>query len=164
MRTLEEKLATFKARNRDVLTSLAWQRNPTPLTSIWAAPVPEDHPAWELLRLNKTLMHERGFRAVRGEAGAWRLEVTLEQPGLTQSDLVVPAPEGLAYYPFQRVGVDFLSTRPAAPKEPKVPRAGSRADSRNWEALFVKPGTRIVTELSHDNPPRWMLTVARCLF
>jgi SWI/SNF-related matrix-associated actin-dependent regulator 1 of chromatin subfamily A len=79
----------------------------------------EGHPAWELFRLNKALMHERGFRAVRGEAGSWRLEVTLEGgnrelPGLTQSDLVVPAPEGLAYYPFQRAGIEFLSTRPAA--------------------------------------------------
>jgi SWI/SNF-related matrix-associated actin-dependent regulator 1 of chromatin subfamily A len=121
MRTLEEKLAAFKTRNRVVLTSLAWQRTPIPTASIWAAAVPEGHPVWELLRLNKALMHEPGFRAVRGEAGNWRLEVTLEggngeQPRAdpTQSNLVAPVPEGLAYYPFQRVGIEFLSTRLAA--------------------------------------------------
>jgi SWI/SNF-related matrix-associated actin-dependent regulator 1 of chromatin subfamily A len=122
MCTIEEKLGVFKPRNRVVLTSLVWQKNLTSTpTSIWTAPVPEGHPAWEVLRLNKALMHERGFRAVRGETGEWRLEVTLENgneeqlvSGLTQSNLVVPAPEGLAYYPFQRAGIDFLATRSTA--------------------------------------------------
>jgi SWI/SNF-related matrix-associated actin-dependent regulator 1 of chromatin subfamily A len=122
MCTIEEKLGVFKPQNRVVLTSLAWQKNLTSSpASIWIALVPEGHLAWEVLRLNKALMYERGFRAVRGERGEWRLEVTLEDgngeepvSSLTQSNLVVPVPEGLAYYPFQRAGIEFLATRSTA--------------------------------------------------
>src|SRR6516164_1660299 len=32
----------------------------------------------------------------------------------TESDIVVPVPEGLGYFPFQRAGIEFLASRHAA--------------------------------------------------
>jgi SWI/SNF-related matrix-associated actin-dependent regulator 1 of chromatin subfamily A len=83
----------------------------------------DDHPAWEVWRLNRTLMEKRGYRALKDADGDWCLELWIvdeeaaaqfrEQSSRTVSDLVVPVPEGLAYYGFQVAGIEFLASRPA---------------------------------------------------
>ena len=35
----------------------------------------------------------------------------MEDSAKTESDLAVPAPKALAYYPFQRAGIEFLAGR-----------------------------------------------------
>jgi SWI/SNF-related matrix-associated actin-dependent regulator 1 of chromatin subfamily A len=70
------------------------------------------------------MMEQRGYRAAKDSEGDWCLEFwTADEEAASQfreqsvrviSDLDVPAPEGLSYFPFQRAGVEFLASRPAA--------------------------------------------------
>ena len=122
-------LEGFRPKNREILASLPWQPRPLCLHAGlpargWAAKVPDDHPAWKLWRLNRTVMEQRGYRAATDAAGDWCLEFWVadeeaasqsrEQSVRVSSDLDVPAPAGLSYYAFQRAGVEFLASRPAA--------------------------------------------------
>jgi hypothetical protein len=90
----------------------------------WRAKVEDEHPAWLLWRQNRKLMESRGFRVARDAADGWYLEVWATdeaaaallraQSAATESDLFVPVPAGLAYYGYQRAGVEFLASRKAA--------------------------------------------------
>jgi SWI/SNF-related matrix-associated actin-dependent regulator 1 of chromatin subfamily A len=83
--------------------------------------VPDDHVFWELWRLNRPLLQSRGFKVGRTGAGAWFVEAGNGEaatpelvPVKPSSSLGIPCPPGLAYYPFQREGVEFLASRSAA--------------------------------------------------
>jgi SWI/SNF-related matrix-associated actin-dependent regulator 1 of chromatin subfamily A len=119
----------FRPANREILASLDWQPRPQCLRAGlpcrgWAAKVPDYHPAWKLWRLNRAVMEQRGYRAAKDSKGDWYLEFWTadeeaalqfrEQSGRVSSDLEVPTPEGLVYFPFQRAGVEFLASRSAA--------------------------------------------------
>ena len=122
-------IATFKLANRAILESLPWSpRSPRLLQGLpargWRAKVADGNPAWQLWRANRELMESRGFRVVNDPADGWCLELWIpdetaaaqarEASQKTTSDLVVPAPVGQAYYPFQRAGVEFLASRSAS--------------------------------------------------
>jgi SWI/SNF-related matrix-associated actin-dependent regulator 1 of chromatin subfamily A len=124
--TIEQNFGAFKPRNREILASLEWLARPIALRQgvpvrRLAAAVADNHPAWALWRLNRAFMEAQGFRATRDGNGDWFLELwatdeTLAQEfraasAKTTSDLVVPVPEGLALYDFQKAGVEFLATR-----------------------------------------------------
>jgi SWI/SNF-related matrix-associated actin-dependent regulator 1 of chromatin subfamily A len=126
---IDHNLAAFKPANRVILASLEWLPRSLKLRSGvpcrgWAAKVSEAHPAWEVWRLNRSFMEARGFRAAKNAAGDWCLgfwiqdEVATakfrEASEKTTCELVVPVPEGLAFYPFQRAGVEFLDSRSVA--------------------------------------------------
>jgi SWI/SNF-related matrix-associated actin-dependent regulator 1 of chromatin subfamily A len=119
----------FRPANREILASLEWSPQPLSLRAGlpargWAAKVPDDHPAWKLWRLNRTVMEQKGYRAATDSEGDWCLEFWIadeaaatqfrEQSVRVSSDLDVPAPVGLSYFPFQRAGVEFLASRPAS--------------------------------------------------
>jgi hypothetical protein len=119
----------FRPRNRTILESLEWLACPAQLwrgqpCKGWTAKVVDDHPAWGVWRLNRSFMEARGFRAAKNAAGDWCLELWCKDEEAvarmramsekTTSDLVVPVPEGLAYYPFQRAGVEFLDCQSVA--------------------------------------------------
>lgn len=123
---IEDAWAVFKPTNRAVLESLKWIPRPTVKLEgipyrVWAALVPDHHRVWELWRLNRDLMKARGLRVNRDCGGGWWLEVLIPDEGAAsaaivestkiQSDLVVPTPASLAYYPFQRAGIEFLASR-----------------------------------------------------
>src|SRR5262249_42958671 len=115
-------------KNREILASLEWSPRPLSLRASlpvrgWAAKVRDDHPAWKLWQLNRTVMESRGYRAATDSDGDWCLEYWIadeaaaaqfrEQSQRTTLNLEVPSPEGLSYFPFQRAGVEFLVSRSA---------------------------------------------------
>jgi SWI/SNF-related matrix-associated actin-dependent regulator 1 of chromatin subfamily A len=69
-------------------------------------------------------MESRGYRAAKDSEGDWCLEFWTadeeaaaqfrEQSCRVSSNLEVPAPDGLRYFPFQVAGVEFLASRSAA--------------------------------------------------
>jgi SWI/SNF-related matrix-associated actin-dependent regulator of chromatin subfamily A-like protein 1 len=115
MTGLKEKLLAFKGRNRGVMESLEWRKD-SQMPGLWMARAPERHPVWEVLRLNKGIMHERGFRALRNERGDWYLGIQLDEPAqfTPEGSPGIPHREGLAFYPFQKAGIEFLASRQAA--------------------------------------------------
>jgi SWI/SNF-related matrix-associated actin-dependent regulator 1 of chromatin subfamily A len=127
--TLPAIRGVSQPRNQEILASLEWKPRPLCLRAGlpsrgWAAKVADGHPAWKLWRLNRAVMEQRGYRAAKDAAGDWCLEFwTADEEAALQfreqsqrivSDLEVPAPEGLAYFPFQRAGVEFLASRQVA--------------------------------------------------
>jgi hypothetical protein len=127
---MDKHFAAFKASNRAILSSLAWEDAPAPVLRgtdvfrLYRASIPAGHRFWDLWRVNRVALEERGFRMRSSFPEGWFLELLISDPeagrqllddsAATQSDLEVPAPAGLAYYPFQRAGIEFLETHPQA--------------------------------------------------
>jgi SWI/SNF-related matrix-associated actin-dependent regulator 1 of chromatin subfamily A len=66
-------------------------------------------------QLHRAQIHlERRNRGEKSTSGFIPPRPGAETFNRTESDIVVPAPEGLHYYTFQRAGIEFLASRPAA--------------------------------------------------
>ena len=127
---MDKHFAAFKASNKAILSSLAWEGASAPVLRgtdvfhVYHASIPAGHRFWDLWQVNRAALEERGFRVRSLFPEGWFVELLIPDPeaerrllddsAATQSELEVPAPAGLAYYPFQRAGIEFLETHPQA--------------------------------------------------
>jgi SWI/SNF-related matrix-associated actin-dependent regulator 1 of chromatin subfamily A len=122
---LEAAFSRYGAPNQGILESLSWEEAPASPNNPrrrFVAKVYSTHLFWFLLwRPRKAFWRAQGFSVTKPDAD-WRVIFTLTDPArqaeaLRQSTAVessgngeAPAPAGLAYYEYQKAGVQFLDT------------------------------------------------------
>jgi SWI/SNF-related matrix-associated actin-dependent regulator 1 of chromatin subfamily A len=127
---LEAAFSHYGALAQGILESLPWEERASGLPMnprrVFVAKIPSSHTFWALLwRPRKVLLQTQGFSIAKPDAD-WRIFFTFIDPdrkaeALRQSASVessgrgeVPAPAGLAYYEYQKAGVQFLDTHPSS--------------------------------------------------
>jgi SWI/SNF-related matrix-associated actin-dependent regulator 1 of chromatin subfamily A len=126
---LEAAFSRYGVVAQGILESLPWEERPALPTNprrVFMVKVASSHTFWALLwRPRKVLLQAQGFSIAKPDAD-WRLFFTFIDPdrkaeALRQSQSVessgyseAPAPAGLDYFEYQKAGIEFLASHPAA--------------------------------------------------
>jgi SWI/SNF-related matrix-associated actin-dependent regulator 1 of chromatin subfamily A len=122
---LETAFSRYGTLDQGILESLPWEEQPASPNNPrrrFVAKIDSAHAFWALLwRPRKAFWQAQGFGIAKPDAD-WRVVFTFTDPArrteaLRQSAAVessgdgeIPAPAGLAYYEYQKAGVQFLDT------------------------------------------------------
>jgi SWI/SNF-related matrix-associated actin-dependent regulator of chromatin subfamily A-like protein 1 len=113
---LEAFFAKFGAVGQGMLESLPWQEQPAAGNRVmFTAKAYLAHSWWQSWRTQKLKWRRLGF-SVAKPGDDWIVTLSLPQtgPAPPRNSGVIPVPDGLAYYDFQKSGIEFLAGQSAS--------------------------------------------------